>query len=72
MSENNFEEFILQKVKEEPELAEQNMALLDLYKQGLLDVTWSDEINDYNIEVSVMGKDWYYSHLAQAFTPAEA
>ena len=30
MSEDNFEEFILQKVKEEPDLAEQNMSLLDL------------------------------------------
>lgn len=72
MSEDNFEEFILQKVKEEPDLAEQNMSLLDMYKKGFLEVTYNESTKDYDIQISTMGKEWYYCGIAEAFVPAEA
>lgn len=72
MNEDNFEEFILKKIEKEPHLAEQNRALLGMYKKGLIQVSYNEEIQDYDIQISTMGKDWYYCSIAESFTPAEA
>lgn len=72
MSENNFEEFILKKVREEPEFANQNMALLDMHKKGLIEVSWNESLGDYDIRATILGQEFYYSSLAEAFVPAEA
>lgn len=72
MDEPTFEEFINQKIKEEPYLAEQNRALLDMYKKGLIQVRYNSDIDDFDIQASAMGKIWFYSNVAGAFSPAEA
>ena len=52
-------------------MAEQNRALLGMYKKGLIQVSYNEEIQDYDIQISTMGKDWYYCSVAESFTPAE-
>lgn len=72
MNEPTFEEFINQKIEEEPHLAEQNRALLDMHRKGLIKVTYNSSIDDFDIEASAMGKTWFYSNIAGSFVPAEA
>ena len=72
MNEPTFEEFINRKIEEEPYLAEQNRALLDMYKKGLIEVTYNSDIDDFDIQASAMGKTWFYSNIAGSFVPAEA
>jgi hypothetical protein len=72
MAEPTFEEFINQKIEEEPHLAEQNRALLDMHRKGLIKVTYNSSIDDFDIEASAMGKTWFYSNIAGSFVPAEA
>lgn len=72
MKEPTFEEFINQKIEEEPHLAEQNRALLDMHNKGLIEVSYDSSIGDFNIEASAMGKTWFYSNIAGSFVPAEA
>jgi len=72
MNKDNFEEFILKKAREEPEFANQNMALLNMYKKGLVEVSWNESLGDYDIRATVLGQEFYYSSLAEAFVPAEA
>tara|TARA_B100001094_G_scaffold149278_1_gene144506 strand:+ start:15018 stop:15236 length:219 start_codon:yes stop_codon:yes gene_type:complete len=72
MDEPTFEEFINKKIEEEPHLAEQNRALLDMYEKDLIKVVYDSSIRDFNIQASVAGKQWYYTSLAGAFVPAEA
>ena len=72
MAEPTFEEFINQKIEEEPHLAEQNRALLDMQRKGLIKVTYNSSIDDFDIEASAMEKTWFYSNIAGSFVPAEA
>lgn len=72
MSDPTFEEFIKRKIEEEPYLAEQNMALLEMHKKGLIEVRYNKSIDDFDIQATVAGKTFFYSNLAGAFTPAEA
>ena len=72
MSDPTFEDFINRKIEEEPHLAEQNMALLEMHKKGLIEVAYDSSADDFNIRASAMGKTWFYSIAAGAFTPAEA
>ena len=72
MSEPTFREFINRKIEEEPYLAEQNRALLDMYKKGLIEVTYSSDIDDFDIQASAKGKTWFYSSIAESFVAAEA
>ena len=70
--EPTFEEFINEKIKEDPDLAEQNLALLSMYQKGLIQVSYNHKICDFDIKASAMGKQWYYTNLAGVFVPAEA
>lgn len=70
--EPTFEEFINQKIEEEPHLARENLALLEMYKKGFIQVTYNSDIDDFDIRASAMGKTWYYSNIAGSFVPAEA
>ena len=72
MNEPTFEEFINRKIEEEPYLAEQNRALLDMYKKGLIEVTYNSDIDDFDIQASAMGETWFYSSIAESFVAAEA
>jgi len=72
MSDPTFEEFINRKIEEEPHLAEQNLALLDMHRKGLIEVTYNSSIDDFDIQASAMGKTWFYSSIAGSFVPAEA
>jgi len=72
MSDPTFEEFINRKIEEEPHLAEQNLALLDMHRKGLIEVTYNSSIDDFDIQASAMGKTWFYSSVAKSFVAAEA
>lgn len=72
MSNPTFEDFINRKIEEEPYLAEQNKALLDLHKRGLIEVSYNSNIDDFDIRASVLGRTLFYCNVAGAFIPAEA
>lgn len=72
MSNPTFEDFINRKIREEPEIAEQNLALLDMYNKGFIEVSYDGDTDDFYIRATTMGKEFIYCNIAKGFVPGEA
>lgn len=68
----DFAQFILDKINQNPEVAEINSAILSLYEKGLIHVYWDSNTEDFLMKTSPLAEQAFYESIASTFTPAEA
>lgn len=68
----DFTQFILDKINQNPEVAEINSAILSLYEKGLIHVYWDSNTEDFLMKTSPLAEQAFHESIASTFTPAEA